>query len=109
MRSGKGDLREKRCAKTPPTRPPLFSAIVVAFFLLCAISLLGCGNPEKQKVKHHRKGLILARRGRHIEAVAEYQKALKIDPDMAEVHYDLGRSYAGLQYHDRAVRALGAA
>jgi len=87
----------------------LFSAIAVAFFLLCAISLLGCGNPEKHKTKLYGKGQILAERGRYAEAVAEYKKALAIDPQMSEARYELGRCYAKLHYDEQAIREFDTA
>jgi tetratricopeptide (TPR) repeat protein len=69
----------------------------------------GCGNPDRQKMKHFQKGQILVKRNRHAEAVEEYQNALKIDPMMANAHYELGRCYAKLQHYDLAIESLNSA
>jgi len=100
--------REPRLSCHAPARcRPFFAAIL--FGICIAVLASGCGNPERQKTKHYRKGLILAGRGRCAEAVSEYQKALKIDPRMAKAQYELGRCYAELRYDEQAIRALDAA
>jgi tetratricopeptide (TPR) repeat protein len=77
-------------------------------FLICLIFVFisGCGNAEKKKVKYYQKGLILSQRGRYTEAVGELQKALAIDPAMAEAQLELGRCYRNLHYYDQALQAL---
>ncbi len=83
------------------------SAALLAIFIATLAS--GCADPERQKIKHYRKGLILAQRGRCGEAITEYQEALKIDPRMAQAQFELGKCYAELRYDDLAVSALEAA
>jgi tetratricopeptide (TPR) repeat protein len=91
------------------TRLQSFPLVGVISTVFAIVLVIACGNPEKEKVKHYRKGSILAQRGRYTEAVEEYQKALRIDPNMSEVHFELGRCYGNLEFHDRAIRALDAA
>lgn len=92
------------------SRAPVRLSSFLALFALCALTFAsGCGGPEKHKTKLYRKGLIFTERGRYAEAIAEYQKALAIDPRMAEAHYELGRCYAKLQYDEQAIRALDTA
>jgi tetratricopeptide (TPR) repeat protein len=84
--------------------PKAVTLAIIAIMLVSA-----CGNPEKEKLNHYRKGSILAQRGRYAEAVVEYQKALTIDPQMAEAQYELGQCYGKLQYYEQAVRAFDTA
>lgn len=102
-------MSSRRLIKSPrgaPARSGFFFPKAIILALIAIMLASACGNPEKQKQKHYRKGLILARRGRFAEAVVEYQKALKIDPQMAEAQYELGQCYGRLQYHEQAIMAL---
>ena len=45
----------------------------------------------------------LASRGQVDEAIAHYQKALEIEPDYAEAHYNLGSVLAGRGQVDEAI------
>lgn len=52
---------------------------------------------------HHLAGLALAKAGRMDEAVAEYEKALEIDPRSADIHCELGAAYAMMRRTDDAI------
>jgi len=82
----------------------LLRTIIIALILGSLVT--GCNDPDKQKMKYHRKGLIYSQRGRCAEAIAEFQKALSIDSDMADSHYEAGKCYQKLGNHAQAIRAL---
>jgi serine/threonine-protein kinase len=48
-------------------------------------------------------GNALAAKGQTQEAVKEYQEALRLQPDLAEVHYSLGHTYQELGELDKAI------
>jgi len=49
-------------------------------------------------------GNSLRGRGEYIRAVQEYQKALELKPDSAEIHYNLGLAYYEQRIFDRAIQ-----
>ncbi|MCC6126279.1 MAG: fused MFS/spermidine synthase [Pirellulales bacterium] len=53
--------------------------------------------------EHAAKGTKLARQGRMEEAIAEFEKALEIDPQYAEAHGNLGAALASLDRLDEAI------
>lgn len=40
------------------------------------------------------------------EAIDEYEEAIRIDPDYAEAHYNLGIIYAGQGLVDKSINAM---
>jgi tetratricopeptide (TPR) repeat protein len=52
---------------------------------------------------HSNFGVVLARRGQSELAIAEFQKALEINPDYAQAHYNLGNSLLGRHQVDAAI------
>jgi tetratricopeptide (TPR) repeat protein len=55
---------------------------------------------------HTNLGVALARAGRHAEAVESYRRALALEPDSGEVHYDLFFSLQALGRADEAQQEL---
>ena len=57
-------------------------------------------------------GNALREEGRFESAIASFEKALRLDPLLGDVHFNLGMAYADLQRHDQAIaeftRFLGA-
>jgi tetratricopeptide (TPR) repeat protein len=51
---------------------------------------------------HSSIGVLLCEQGRSDEGMAQFQKALKIDPNLAEAHYNLGNVLARLRRFDDA-------
>ena len=58
---------------------------------------------------HYNLGLALATRGRTDEAIAEYEKALRIQPASAETYYNLGNAFAERGLVDEAIARYQAA
>lgn len=52
------------------------------------------------------KGLIYANLHRHSEAIEEFKKELIHDPEDADVHYYMGRSYSRLKEYEQAISEL---
>jgi len=52
---------------------------------------------------HNSLGNVYADLGRHEDAIAEYQKAIKLDPDDAYPHNGLGNVYRDLGRHEEAI------
>jgi len=57
----------------------------------------------------YNNGLDLAARGSYLDAVAEFKRAIDLDPDFAEAIYNLGVTYQKLDAHERAVEQFDAA
>jgi Flp pilus assembly protein TadD len=52
-----------------------------------------CAEKSPAKARPHNNfGAILLRRGRQLEAIDEFQAALRIKPDFADAHYNLGNA-----------------
>lgn len=83
------------------------SCLPATVLALCAFALLAsCGNPDKNKLKHFNKGMILERRGRPADALVEYQNAFAIDPNMPDLHYQMGKCYIALRYYEQAIKSF---
>jgi tetratricopeptide (TPR) repeat protein len=52
------------------------------------------------------RGYILEATGNYPEAIAEYEAALAINPNIADLHMSLGRNFRVLQVYDKAVEAF---
>ncbi len=57
------------------------------------------------KQDHYNKGLDLFGEGKHEEAIAEYRKALEVDPDDGEIHMAISMSYQQMGNLDQALEA----
>ncbi len=75
-----------------------FVCLVVS--LLTAVLITGCGSRESEKVKvgrgalyHYRLAAEKYRAGDFDSAINIYEKALQMDPDLAEAHLDIGIIY----------------
>lgn len=97
-------------ARSAAEAKSMFSEVRFLFLTLILVlvfaTALGCGNPQKKRLKYYQKGVILSQRGRCSEAVDEFRKALDIDPGMADAYLELGRCYRSLQQYDEALEAL---
>src|SRR5215831_14046210 len=80
---------------------------VSSFFLSFIALLLSCSiDPNSRKINYLRSGEDYYRRGRFQEAVIQFQNAVQIDPNFAEAHYQLARSYISLKNTEAAYRSL---
>src|SRR6516225_9241237 len=68
--------------------------LVTAATALMAVLLIvatGCkGNPEKAKKKYLESGMSYVDKKRYDAAVIQFKKALQVDPNYADAHYQLG-------------------
>ena len=61
--------------------------IVIVLALLMVSGTLGCiDSAPNQAVEHYNKGCALANEGRYDEAIAEYNKAIELDPEYAHAY-----------------------
>jgi len=67
--------------------------------LLIALIFHGCGGSDKQI----QQGKQLIEQGNYSEAILYLSEAIQKDESNAEAHYQLGRSYAFLKRHNKAV------
>jgi tetratricopeptide (TPR) repeat protein len=92
---GEKKMKSKKC----------LSFIVIAVALGSAI-LVACGapvtptpvptpaaSPTPSASEHLNRGADYADQGQLDQAIAEYQEAIRLDPDYAEAHYNLGLAY----------------
>ena len=78
-------------AMSPPMLPPAKTGSVQERLV-----------PSKA-VKEFQRSLKAAQSGDFQSAAAHLQKAIRIDPDFAEAHNNLGASYIGLNQYERAI------
>lgn len=63
---------------------------------------------KKARVPYN-AGLDMVRRGAYVDAIAEFQEAVELDPDFAEAIYNLGVTYQKLDSHEKAIEQFGVA
>jgi Tfp pilus assembly protein PilF len=65
-----------------------------AAILAAVVLLIGCStNPAKKKARLLDTGRVYLDKGKYQEASVEFRKALQIDPNFAQAHYQLAREY----------------
>jgi tetratricopeptide (TPR) repeat protein len=78
--------------------------LLKSFLLLVVVSgFLSCASKEKKAEAHFRKGFEYQNQGNLEQAIEEYQKALELNPDYAQVHTNLGTVYLGKEDYDGAI------
>ncbi len=73
-----------------PLRVPT-QILVVVLLSLMAVSLAGCG--ESASETRNGAGIVHAERGRLEEALAEFDEALRLDPEFVTARQNRGESY----------------
>lgn len=68
-----------------------------------ALVLSGCGGLSEAE-EHYNAGVELQEQGRLEEAIAEYDEAIRLDPQDAVVYYNRGFAYDDLGQHQRAIQ-----
>jgi len=64
---------------------------------------------ESEAIVHNNRGLLYADEGRNGEAIADYDAAIRIDPDYAVAYYNRGLAYYHLFQPERALADYSAA
>ena len=77
---------------------------LVMLSLFPALGLLGCGLSEAEK--HYNAGAELQEQGRLEEAIAEYDQAIRLDPQYVLAYFNRGVAYHGLGEFQQAVEDL---
>jgi len=80
--------------------------IPVVVLLLLSVALAGCSNAA---IDHGNAGAQLSNDGRWQEAIAEYDEAIRLNPQYAEAYNDRGIAYCNLGEHQRAIEDLNEA
>ncbi len=81
--------------------------VVLAVLLLVALPLISaCGGDDgglTEAEEHSDKGVEYRRQGRFDDAIAQFTKAIELDPNLAEAYFNRGNTYAILLDLQRAV------
>jgi tetratricopeptide (TPR) repeat protein len=70
-----------------------------------ALLALSCGE-RKKAVEANNRAFALLSQKRRAEAIAEFERGLKFDPKLPELHLGLGRAYEETQQYTKAEQAL---
>ena len=74
------------------------------FFLIAlALFLAGCGGPTDAQ-GYNSSGVKLFERGQAEEALAEYNEAIRLDPQFAVAYFNRGQTYFALGQPQKAVQ-----
>jgi len=84
-----------------PLRVPTQILIVVLLGVM-AVLLSGCGQSEAEE--RNGAGVVHAKGDRLEEAIAEFDEALRLDPEFALARHNLGESYSILGESKRAIQ-----
>jgi tetratricopeptide (TPR) repeat protein len=74
--------------------------------LVCSVALLGGCGDRKKAVEANNRGFQLLTQKRRAEAIIEFERGIKHDPKLAELHLGLGRAYEETQQYSKAEQAL---
>ncbi len=79
-----------------------------AFLLAVACNFrMGAMNVEGDAHTHYRLGYVYEKKGLTINAMAAYEQALTLDPDIKWAHFNLASLYARSGEYNRAIAAYG--
>ena len=82
---------------------PLIEAFVVTRQIIL-VRRLNTRGYNKEAISHDSQGLIYKNTGRYDEAIAEFNKAIEIDPENADNYYNhRGNSYYGKGEYEKAI------
>jgi len=65
-------------------------SIRVILSLMLVLSAFGAAGCSHDAGAHHRLGSALYAKGQYDAAIAEFKEAIRLNPDFAEAHNDLG-------------------
>src|SRR4030042_6325994 len=75
---------------------------VAVLVLLLARTILGCQS-QAEALQHNELGAQLLEEGRDDEAIAEFNKAIELDPELAIAYSNRGAAYIGKGDFDKAL------
>ena len=78
-------------------------AVLPVFLLPLALLLAGCGGPTSAQ-GYNSSGVKLFERGQADEALAEYNEAIRLDPNFAVAYFNRGQTYFVLGQPQQAVQ-----
>ena len=81
-------------------RLAILALVLISSFTLVAPACGGLSEAEK----HFNAGVELQEEGRLQAAIAEYDEAIRLDPELALAYINLGAAYDGLGQHERAIQ-----
>jgi len=91
----------------PGTLPPACARVRI--LVLVAFALTACASPEERFAEHVARAEAYVEEGQTREALIEYQSALKIDPDSAQINWRLGELLSGIKAYQAATFHFGEA
>ena len=77
--------------------------LVVALLPTLVLALSACGGGLSEADKHYNVGVELWEEGRLEEAIAEYDEAIRLDPQDAVAQYSRGNFYLNLGQYEKAI------
>ena len=80
----------------------------IALLAVVTVALVGCGNSGGAE-EHLDAGLNLQQEGKLQEAIAEYDEAVRLDPEFALAFLNRGKAFSDLDQPQRAVEDFGEA
>lgn len=90
-------------------RPAVLFFIGVAVFLLPATLFAESGNDTKDFSYWFERGALLSVYGNQDAAVGAFQKAIELEADNAEAHFNLGMAYTEMDEYEKALDAMSRA
>ena len=90
-------------------RPALLFFILTAVFLLPATLFAESGSDTKDFSYWFERGALLSVYGNQDAAVGAFQKAIELEPDNAEAHFNLGVAYTEMDEYEKALDAMSRA
>ncbi|NIM98282.1 MAG: tetratricopeptide repeat protein [candidate division Zixibacteria bacterium] len=78
----------------------LFKRFLLLFLIFGFVS---CASKEEQAQEHFKKGFGHQNAGEPEKAIEEYQKALELNPNLAQAHTNLGTVFLGQEDYDKAI------
>ena len=81
------------------------AVVLLAVLVSPALAQTGGQPAAKEAGVHYDKGLDLYKKNKLDEAAEAFNRAIKLKPDYAEAHNELGRTYDALGQHEKARKA----
>jgi len=88
------------------TRPIMINAFKVAPLVCVVLFALACANPA---LEHVQQGTVYREQGEFDKAIAEYTKAIELDPDLAIAYNNRGCAYSWKKDYENAIADLSKA
>jgi len=58
---------------------------------------------QAEALQHYERGVQLNKEGRYVEAIAEFNKAIELDPKFAQAYYYRGNAHSWQGDYDKAI------